>query len=109
LGGVGKEQDFAPLAAPVARYARAVVLIGRDASLIRTAIAGSDVPIVGVSSMQEAVAHANRLAHAGDAVLLSPACASFDMFDNYEHRARMFVEAFRELALAAGMDVESVT
>jgi UDP-N-acetylmuramoylalanine--D-glutamate ligase len=109
LGGVGKEQDFAPLAAPVARYARAVVLIGRDASLIRTAISGSDVPMADASSMQEAVAHANRLAHAGDAVLLSPACASFDMFDNYEHRARMFVEAFRDHALAAGMDVESVT
>jgi UDP-N-acetylmuramoylalanine--D-glutamate ligase len=107
LGGEGKGQDFSPLAAPIARYARAVVLIGRDAPLIRQAIEGSaDVPLVDAESMEAAVAQANRQAHAGDAVLMSPACASFDMFDNYEHRAKVFCAAVRELALAAGVDME---
>jgi UDP-N-acetylmuramoylalanine--D-glutamate ligase len=58
-------------------------------------------------SMAEAVAQANQRAHAGDAVLMSPACASFDMFDNYEHRARVFVDAVKELAMDAGVDMES--
>ncbi len=106
LGGEGKGQDFAPLAAPIARYARAVVLMGRDAPLIRQALEGVDVPRVDAASMAAAVAHANQLAHAGDAVLMSPACASFDMFDNYEHRARAFCAAVQELALAAGVDLE---
>ena len=101
-----RSQDFAPLAAPIARYARAVVLMGRDAPLIRQALEGVDVPRVDAASMAAAVAHANQLAHAGDAVLMSPACASFDMFDNYEHRARAFCAAVQELALAAGVDLE---
>jgi UDP-N-acetylmuramoylalanine--D-glutamate ligase len=108
LGGEGKGQDFTPLAAPIARYARAVVLIGRDAPLIRQAIAGTDVPVVDAQSMVEAVAQANQRAHAGDAVLMSPACASFDMFDNYEHRAKVFCAAVRDLAFAAGVDLEGV-
>jgi UDP-N-acetylmuramoylalanine--D-glutamate ligase len=106
LGGEGKGQDFSPLAHPVARYARAVVLIGRDAPLIRDALAGSGVPMQDAASMQDAVAQANRAAHAGDAVLMSPACASFDMFDNYEHRARVFVAAVKDLALDAGVELE---
>jgi UDP-N-acetylmuramoylalanine--D-glutamate ligase len=57
--------------------------------------------------MEEAVAHANRSAHAGDAVLLSPACASFDMFKDYAHRAQCFVDAVRALALDSGSDLES--
>jgi UDP-N-acetylmuramoylalanine--D-glutamate ligase len=105
LGGEGKGQDFSPLAAPIARYARAVVLIGRDAPLIRAAIAGAGVPLVDAESMEAAVAQANQRAHAGDAVLMSPACASFDMFDNYEHRARAFCEAVKDLALATGVDM----
>lgn len=108
LGGEGKGQDFAPLAAPVARYARAVVLIGRDAALIRQALADTGVPLVDAATMQDAVAQANQRAHAGDAVLMSPACASFDMFDNYEHRARVFIAAVRDLALAAGVDLENM-
>ncbi len=108
LGGEGKGQDFAPLAAPVARYARAVVLIGRDAPLIRVALDGTGVTLTDAESMDAAVAQANQRAHAGDAVLMSPACASFDMFDNYEHRARVFVAAVRDLALAAGVDLESL-
>jgi len=107
LGGEGKGQDFTPLAAPVARFARAVVLIGRDAPLIRAALEDTGVALSDADSMESAVAQANQRAHAGDAVLMSPACASFDMFDNYEHRARVFVEAVKALAFAAGVDMEA--
>ena len=106
LGGEGKGQDFSPLAEPVARYARAVVLIGRDAPLIEAALLETGVPLIHAESMAQAVALANAKAHAGDAVLMSPACASFDMFDNYEHRARAFCEAVTEIASAAGVDLE---
>jgi UDP-N-acetylmuramoylalanine--D-glutamate ligase len=107
LGGEGKGQDFSPLAAPVARYARAVVLIGRDAPLIRVALENTQVPLLGADSMQSAVVQANQRAHAGDAVLMSPACASFDMFDSYVHRAQVFCDAVRAMAMDAGMDMES--
>jgi UDP-N-acetylmuramoylalanine--D-glutamate ligase len=98
LGGDGKGQDFSPLKAAVEANARAVVLIGRDAPLIAVAIAGSGVETLQADSLQEAVAAAQRLAHPGDAVLLSPACASFDMFRNYIHRAEVFVDAVNRLA-----------
>jgi len=98
LGGVGKEQDFSPLAAPVARHARAVVLIGRDGPLIGAALADAGVALHTAETLPEAVDTAARLAHAGDAVLLSPACASFDMFRGYDHRADVFCEAVAELA-----------
>jgi UDP-N-acetylmuramoylalanine--D-glutamate ligase len=107
LGGEGKGQDFSPLAAPVARYVRSVVLIGRDAPLIRAALADAAVPLLDARDMDDAVAQANRAAHAGDAVLLSPACASFDMFKDYAHRAECFVEAVRNLALDSGSGLES--
>ena len=103
LGGVGKGQDFAPLAEPVARHARAVVLIGRDAPLIRAALAQTGVPLLDASSMTDAVVRAAGLAQAGDAVLMSPACASFDMFDNYQHRAHAFVAAVQALADEVGV------
>ncbi len=105
LGGDGKGQDFAPLAAPVARFARAVVLIGRDAPLIRAALQDADVPLADAESMAQAVALASQWAHAGDAVLMSPACASFDMFDNYGHRARVFREAVDALAAQVGQQL----
>jgi len=105
MGGEGKGQDFAPLADPVSRYVRAVVLIGRDAPLIRAALAPTGVPLIDADSMAQAVALANGKAHAGDAVLMSPACASFDMFDNYEHRAQVFIEAVSATASAAGVDL----
>ena len=105
MGGEGKGQDFAPLADPVSRYVRAVVLIGRDAPLIRAALAATGVPLIDADSMAQAVALANGKAHAGDAVLMSPACASFDMFDNYEHRAQVFLEAVSATASAAGVDL----
>ena len=101
-GGDGKGQDFSPLGAPVARHARAVLLIGRDADAIRAALAGARVELIGCDSLEQAVEQASAMARAGDAVLLSPACASMDMFRNYAHRAEVFVGAVRELALARG-------
>ncbi len=108
LGGEGKGQDFAPLAQPVTRFVRAAVLIGRDAPLIRAALAATGVPLLDAASMPEAVSLASQRAHAGDAVLLSPACASFDMFDNYEHRADVFRKAVSQLADEAGTQIEGV-
>jgi UDP-N-acetylmuramoylalanine--D-glutamate ligase len=93
-GGLGKGQDFTPLRAAVAAKARAVVLLGRDAALIECAVAGT-VPVVRVKDMDEAVGQAASLAREGDAVLLSPACASFDMFTDYEHRGDVFIAAVR--------------
>jgi len=99
-GGEGKGQDFTPLKPVVAQHARAVVLIGRDAPLIATALNGCGVNVVRANSMRDAVQQASRIAQNGDAVLLSPACASFDMFRNYAHRAEVFVQAVRELGAA---------
>jgi UDP-N-acetylmuramoylalanine--D-glutamate ligase len=96
-GGDGKGAEFGPLAKPVAAHCRAVVLLGRDAELIASAL-GDDVPLVRVGSLDEAVARCAELARPGDAVLLSPACASFDMFKNYEERGRLFARAVEALA-----------
>jgi UDP-N-acetylmuramoylalanine--D-glutamate ligase len=104
-GGDGKGQDFAPLAEPAARYVRSVLLIGRDAPKLRSALEPSGVDLVDCRSLPEAVQRASAMAQAGDAVLLSPACASLDMFTNYAHRAQVFVDAVRELALAKGQDI----
>ena len=106
LGGDGKGQDFSPLAAPVAQYARAVVLIGRDAQPIRAALHGSGVEMLNAGDMPDAVMQAAAHARAGDAVLLSPACASLDMFDNYLHRAKVFRDAVAALAQDAGVVFE---
>ena len=103
LGGDGKGQDFAPLYGPLQRYARAVVLIGRDAPRIRAAVQGTGVPLFDSATLEQAVSLAQAQAQAGDAVLLSPACASLDMFDNYAHRARVFVQAVRALADEGGL------
>jgi UDP-N-acetylmuramoylalanine--D-glutamate ligase len=94
-GGDGKGQDFSALQQPVARRARAVVLIGRDAPLIERALGGV-TRIAYATDMNDAVRQARALAQAGDAVLLSPACASFDMFRNYEHRGQVFAAAVQE-------------
>lgn len=102
LGGLGKGQDFTPLAAPVARYVRAVVLIGRDAPLIKQALQGEGVPLLEAADMAQAVQRASAQAREGDAVLMSPACASMDMFRDYAHRAQVFVAAVQELADEAG-------
>jgi UDP-N-acetylmuramoylalanine--D-glutamate ligase len=96
-GGDGKGQDFSPLAPAVKMRARAVVLIGRDAGKLERALAASGVPLRHAGGMDEAVAAAYGEARPGDAVLLSPACASYDMFRNYVHRAEAFVAAVRRL------------
>lgn len=101
-GGDGKGQSFAPLADPVAKYVRAVLLIGSDAPSIRAALEDAGVELIDCTSLEAAVMQAAAMAHSGDEVLLSPACASFDMFDNYAHRAKVFVDAVRELALDSG-------
>jgi len=100
LGGEGKDQDFSPLKAAVEANARAVILIGRDAALIQDALRGCAVPMEIVGTLNEAVTLAHKQAQPGDAVLLSPACASFDMFRNYVHRAEVFVAAVQQLAVA---------
>jgi len=96
-GGEGKGQDFAPLAPAVAAHARRVLLIGRDAPLIERALAASGVPLERCATLEQAVARAAQLAQPGDAVLLSPACASFDMFRDYRHRGEAFAAALRAL------------
>jgi UDP-N-acetylmuramoylalanine--D-glutamate ligase len=101
-GGEGKGQDFSPLAPAVHARARAVVLIGRDAPALAAALKGSGVPIEVAPTMEAAVAGAHALARPGDAVLLSPACASFDMFRNYSHRGAVFAAAARSLAAKEG-------
>ncbi|MDD2684834.1 MAG: UDP-N-acetylmuramoyl-L-alanine--D-glutamate ligase [Gallionella sp.] len=101
LGGDGKGQDFSPLKDAVAKHARAVVLIGRDAPLIELALQGCGKSIQRARDMNEAVRLASVAAQSGDAVLMSPACASFDMYRNYLHRAEVFIAAVRTLEVAA--------
>ena len=97
LGGDGKGQDFSPLQPALARHGRAVALIGRDAENIRTALTGCDLPMQKVADMNEAVRWLSAQAQPGDCVLLSPACASLDMYRNYAHRAQAFIDAVRAL------------
>ena len=91
LGGDGKGQDFAPLVEPVRRHVRAVATIGRDAERIERALAPTDLPVQRHETLQAATRWCFERAQPGDAVLLSPACASLDMFRNYGHRAEVFV------------------
>lgn len=101
-GGDGKGQDFSPLRDAVAKSARAVVLIGQDAPLIESAIAGCGVPVHHAKSMEEAVSLCWAEARLGDAILLSPACASFGMFRNYHHRGEVFTQAVQALRAGEG-------
>ena len=96
-GGDGKGADFKDLKGPVAAHCRAVVLMGRDSDLIAAAL-GDAVPQVRATSLDDAIARCKALAQPGDAVLLSPACASFDMFKNYEERGQLFARAVEALA-----------
>lgn len=98
-GGDGKGQDFTLLRQAVAEGARAVVLIGRDARKIAAALGDCGVPLQFAHTMEDALQRSFLLAHPGDVVLLSPACASFDMFRNYVHRAEVFVAAVRDIEL----------
>ena len=102
LGGDGKGQDFTPLAEPVRRHARAVALIGRDAERIEQALADTDLPLQRHADLEAATRWSFERAHAGDAVLLSPACASLDMFRNYGHRAEVFVAEVQALVADRG-------
>ena len=102
LGGDGKGQDFAPLSEPVSRYARAVVLMGRDAPALREVLQHSGVTLLDATTLEDAVKLCSAQAQSGDAVLLSPACASMDMFRNYAHRAEVFVNAVNHLVEEAG-------
>jgi len=101
-GGEGKGQDFSPLSQVLARHAKAIILIGRDAPLIRSAIESSGVTIRDADTLERAVESAAEIAESGDLVLLSPACASFDMFKDYAHRAQVFIDAVSELASLKG-------
>lgn len=101
-GGDGKGQDFEPLARPAERWCRAVMLIGRDAPRIREALAETGVTLVDHPTLEAATRAASALAQTGDAVLLSPACASFDMFDNYAHRAAVFRSTVEDIAAERG-------
>ncbi len=105
-GGEGKEQDFSPLAEPIRKRAKAVVLIGKDARSIESAITSARVDTIHASNMANAVESAYLRASSGDAVLLSPACASFDMFKDYRHRGDVFAECVQ--ALKARMEATGV-
>ncbi|MEM5452886.1 MULTISPECIES: UDP-N-acetylmuramoyl-L-alanine--D-glutamate ligase [Paraburkholderia] len=101
-GGDGKGQDFDPLVAPVARWCRAVMLIGRDASKIRAALEETGIAMSDHATLEEATRAATALAQPGDVVLLSPACASLDMFRNYAHRAAVFHDTVEAIAAERG-------
>ena len=107
-GGDGKGQDFSPLRNPIANFAKAVVLIGRDAQLIEDVISGVDIQIIRASNLDEAVIESSKITRSGDIVLLSPACASFDMFKDYAHRAQVFIQAVQELSMNSQMMGESL-
>lgn len=106
LGGDGKGQNFAPLQAPIQKYVRSIVLIGKDAVELRLALQGAGVPMHDAPSLEDAVKVCQSLAQMGDAVLLSPACASFDMFKNYVHRGEVFAQAVQEMALDLGLELD---
>ncbi len=106
LGGQGKGQDFTPLLEPLRRHARAVATLGADASAIEAALSaagGLGLPLQRHAGLHQAVAWCFEQAQAGDAILLSPACASLDMFRNYEHRAQVFVQAVKGVAAERGL------
>ena len=98
LGGDGKGQDFSPIADSMGKHARAAVLIGRDAPLIEKALQGAEYPIIHAKDMPQAVQKASELAQPHDCVLLSPACASWDMFKDYAERSAIFIASAKALA-----------
>ena len=102
LGGDGKGQDFAPLAEPLRRHARAAATIGKDAEPLEAILQSAGVRFQRHATLEEATRWAHAQAQSTDAVLLSPACASLDMFRDYKHRADVFVATVREIADDAG-------
>jgi UDP-N-acetylmuramoylalanine--D-glutamate ligase len=103
LGGDGKGQDFSPLADAVRTHVHTVVLIGRDAPRLREALADTGVPLIDAATLPDAVQVASQQAREGQAVLLSPACASLDMFKHYAHRAEVFCDAVQAIATERGL------
>lgn len=101
-GGVGKGQDFSPLVPVVSQHVKSVILIGQDAPIIRETLAPCSVPCLSAHDMGQAVSLAFEQAAEGDAVVLSPACASLDMYRNYPHRGQVFVDAVTDVALDQG-------
>jgi UDP-N-acetylmuramoylalanine--D-glutamate ligase len=97
-GGEGKGQDFTPLREAITSNVKHLYLLGKDAQRIEDAMRGTDVSLTRVKTIEEAVIQAAAIAKAGDLVLLSPACASLDMFKDYIHRAEVFTQAVQELA-----------
>jgi UDP-N-acetylmuramoylalanine--D-glutamate ligase len=96
LGGDGKGQDFSPLRELVMNKCKSVAIIGADKYKINDVLIGIDLPIKLFDTLQDAVKFSISNAKSGDAVILSPACASWDMFDNYKHRAQVFIESVYE-------------
>ncbi len=103
LGGDGKGQDFSPLCEGLARHARAVALIGRDAPALAATLDALEVPVQTLDTLEAATRWCLEQAQGGDSVLLSPACASLDMFRNYAHRAEVFVATVESLANEEGL------
>jgi UDP-N-acetylmuramoylalanine--D-glutamate ligase len=103
LGGKDKDGDYRPLREPLARKARAVLLIGAAAGKIAEQI-GDAAPLIFCGTLEKAVEYAWQNAQAGDTVLLAPACASFDQFENFEHRGRVFKELVAKLAARHGQE-----
>ncbi|MBT8440698.1 MAG: UDP-N-acetylmuramoyl-L-alanine--D-glutamate ligase, partial [Gammaproteobacteria bacterium] len=99
-GGESKGADFSELTDVMKKHCRAVVLIGKDAAIIK-AVVPQSIPAVFAADMVAAVRLAQSLAEPGDNVLLAPACASFDMFDNFEHRGDVFMQAVNNLLVEA--------
>ncbi|MDR3478536.1 MAG: UDP-N-acetylmuramoyl-L-alanine--D-glutamate ligase [Gammaproteobacteria bacterium] len=95
-GGVGKNADFSPLVPAITKYVKTVILIG-EAAPVLAGVLSDRVDVILADSMQAAIIHAAKIAVSGDSVLLSPACASFDMFNNFEHRGNVFTEVVQEL------------
>jgi len=95
-GGIAKDADFSPLKSAICESVRTVVLMGKDAPQIEQVLQGC-VPVFYANDMNDAVQISANLAHPNDTVLLSPACASFDMFNSYEHRGDMFIQAIEDL------------
>lgn len=101
-GGLAKGQDFAPLVQALAHKVRHVVLIGQDAAFIQSALAAGGVESKIADDMASAVRSAFEFAQPGQMILLSPACASFDMFNGYAHRGHVFIDEVAQLALSLG-------
>jgi UDP-N-acetylmuramoylalanine--D-glutamate ligase len=97
LGGDGKGQDFSPLRKLVANYCKSVAILGQDKHKINDVLTGLSMPIKLCDSLEECVIFCNNNAVAGEYVVLSPACASWDMFDNYKHRAQVFVDCVKKI------------